>query len=199
MAEAERAALCARGLEAIFDADLKTSIGRIIDDVREHGDEAVCRALRDFDGVSLQPDQLRASDDELQSAAVAPEVDAAIDDAIAHLRAFNEQLMTRAHDWSFESEPGLTVGEKVTPISSAGLFVPSGKASYPSVAYQLGVPAVVAGVPRLALVVPPLPDRSGRIDPAVLVVCRKLGITDVFRVNGPAGVAALGFGTATIP
>ncbi|MBU6315870.1 MAG: histidinol dehydrogenase [Acidobacteria bacterium] len=199
MTEAERADLCARGLEAIFDADLKASIGRIIDDVREHGDEAVCRALHDWDGVSLEPHELRATDDELQSASVAPEVDAAIDDAIAHLRSFNEQLMARAHDWSFESEPGLTVGEKVTPISSAGLFVPSGKASYPSVAYQLAVPAVVAGVPQLALVVPPLPDRSGRIDPAVLVVCRKLGITDVFRVNGPAGVAALGFGTDTIP
>ena len=199
MAETERSALCARGLEAIFDADLKQSIGRIIDDVREHGDEAVCRALREWDGVSLEPHQLRATDDELQSATVDPDVDAAIDDAITHLRAFNEQLMARAHDWSFESEPGLVVGEKVTPISSAGLFVPSGKASYPSVAYQLAVPAVVAGVPRLALVVPPLPDRSGRIDPAVLVVCRKLGITDVFRVNGPAGVAALGFGTATIP
>ena len=199
MAEAERAALCSRGLEAIFDADLKASIGRIIDDVREHGDEAVCRALRDFDRVSLEPHQLRASADEIESATVSPDVDAAIDDAIAHLRAFNEQLMARAHDWSFESEPGLTVGEKITPISSAGLFVPSGKASYPSVAYQLGVPAVVAGVPQLALVVPPLPDGSGRIDPAVLVVCRKLGIADVFRVNGPAGVAALGFGTATIP
>ena len=199
MTEAERADLCARGLEAIFDADLKASIGRIIDDVREHGDEAVCRALHDWDGVSLEPHELRATDDELQSASVAPEVDAAIDDAIAHLRSFNEQLMARAHDWSFESEPGLTVGEKVTPISSAGLFVPSGKASYPSVAYQLAVPAVVAGVPQLALVVPPLPDRSGRIDSAVLVVCRKLGITDVFRVNGPAGVAALGFGTETIP
>lgn len=199
MSEPQRAELCARGLQAIFDADLKASIGRIIDDVREHGDEAVCRALRDWDGVSLQPHQLRATADELQSAEVSPEVDAAIDDAIAHLRAFNEQLMQRAHDWSFESEPGLTVGEKVTPISSAGLFVPSGKASYPSVAYQLAVPAVVAGVPRLALVVPPLPDRSGCIDAAVLVVCRKLGITDVFRVNGPAGVAALGFGTETIP
>ncbi|MCB9380647.1 MAG: histidinol dehydrogenase, partial [Acidimicrobiaceae bacterium] len=129
----------------------------------------------------------------------APEVDAAIDDAIAHLRAFNEQVMERAADWSFESEQGLTVGEKITPITSAGLFVPSGKASYPSVAYQLAVPATVAGVPQVALVVPPMPDGSGRIDPAVLVVCRKLGITDVFRVNGPAGVAALGFGTETIP
>lgn len=199
MDEPQRAALCHRGLEAIFDPALKASIGRIIDDVRANGDEAVCRALLDWDKVRLEPHQLRATADELASAQVAPEVDAAIDDAIAHLRAFNEQLLARTTDWSFQSEPGLTVGEKITPISSAGLFVPSGKASYPSVAYQLGVPAMVAGVPHLALVVPPMPDGSGLIDPAVLVVCRKLGITDVFRVNGPAGVAALGFGTDTIP
>ena len=107
--------------------------------------------------------------------------------------------MERARDWSIESEPGLTVGEKITPITSAGLFTPSGKASYPSVAYQLAVPAVVAGVPTVALVVPPVPGGSGEVDPAVLVVCRKLGIHDVFRVNGPAGIAALGFGTGTIP
>lgn len=199
MGEAQRRAVCARGLAAIFDSDLKASIGRIIDDVRAHGDEAVCRALRDFDHVSLEPHQLRATADEIAAAEVPDDVDRAIDDAIAHLRAFNAQLMRRAVDWSFESEPGLTVGEKITPISSAGLFVPSGKASYPSVAYQLGVPATVAGVPQIALVVPPEPDGGGRIDPAVLVVCRKLGIEHVFRVNGPAGVAALGFGTASIP
>jgi len=199
MDDAERTALCDRGLTAIFDADLKSAIGRIIDDVRANGDEAVCRALRDFDKVTLQPQQLKATEAELAEATVGADVDAAIDDAISHLRAFNEQLMARADDWSFESEPGLTVGEKITPITSAGLFVPSGKASYPSVAYQLAVPATVAGVPTLALVVPPMPDGSGRIDPAVLVVCRKLGITEVFRVNGPAGVAALGFGTETIP
>ncbi|MGD9999173.1 MAG: histidinol dehydrogenase, partial [Ilumatobacteraceae bacterium] len=175
------------------------SIGRIIDDVREHGDEAVCRALAQVDHIVLTPDQLRVPADELASARVAPEVDAAIDDAIAHLRAFNERLLERASDWSFESEPGLVVGEKVTPIASAGLFVPSGKASYPSVAYQLGVPAVVAGVPQIALVVPPVPGGSGAVDPAVLTVCRKLGIDQVFRANGPAGIAALGFGTGAIP
>jgi histidinol dehydrogenase len=199
MDESARRALCTRGVEAIFDADLKTAIGRIIDDVRVHGDEAVCRALRDFDHVSLRPEQLRATPGEIADAQVAAEVDNAIDDAIVHLRAFNGQLMSRAANWNFESEPGLSVGEKVTPISSAGLFVPSGKASYPSVAYQLGVPATVAGVPELALVVPPMPDGSGTIDPAVLVVCRKLGIDNVFRVNGPAGIAALGFGTESIP
>jgi histidinol dehydrogenase len=199
MDEPARRSLCSRGLEAIFDTGLKTSIGRIIDDVRANGDEAVCRALRDFDNVSLRPDQLRATSAEIGGATVDGGVDRAIDDAIVHLRAFNEQVMARAADWSFESEPGLTVGEKITPISSAGLFVPSGKASYPSVAYQLGVPALMAGVPDVALIVPPMPDGSGRIDPAVLVVCRKLGITNVFRVNGPAGVAALGFGTESIP
>lgn len=199
MDEDQRRGLCARGLEAIFDADLKASIGRIIDDVRANGDEAVCRALSDFDHVSLEPHQLRATIDEIAAADVPPDVDRAIDDAIVHLRAFNTQVMMRANDWSFDSEPGLTVGEKITPISSAGLFVPSGKASYPSVAYQLGVPATVAGVPELVLVVPPEPGGGGRIDPAVLVVCRKLGIDNVFRVNGPAGVAALGFGTQSIP
>jgi histidinol dehydrogenase len=199
MDEAERRALCARGLEAIFDSDLKANVGRIIDDVRANGDEAVCRALHDFDHVDVEPQQLRATADEIAEAAVSQDVDAAIDDAIAHLRAFNSQVMQRAADWSFESEPGLTVGEKITPISSAGLFVPSGKASYPSVAYQLGVPATVAAVPDIALVVPPVPGGGARIDPAVLTVCRKLGIDQVFRVNGPAGVAALGFGTASIP
>ncbi|MEA3184055.1 MAG: histidinol dehydrogenase [Ilumatobacteraceae bacterium] len=199
MDEAARRSLCARGLEAIFDTDLKIAIGRIIDDVHAKGDEAVCRALRDFDHVAVEPHQLRATTDEISGAEVSADVDAAIDDAIVHLRAFNAQLMQRASDWSFESEPGLSVGEKITPISSAGLFVPSGKASYPSVAYQLGVPATVAGVPELALVVPPMPGGGALIDPAVLVVCRKLGIDNVFRVNGPAGVAALGFGTETIP
>ncbi len=199
MDEPERAALCSRGLEAIFDQQLKDDIGKIIDDVRANGDDAVCRALSRFDGVELRPDQLRATTQEIETAQVAPEVDEAIDDAIAHLRAFNEQLLARTGDWSFESEPGLTVGEKITPISSAGLFVPSGKASYPSVAYQLAVPATVAGVPELALVVPPEPGAAGAIDPAVLVVCRKLGVDAVFRVNGPAGIAALGFGTESIP
>jgi histidinol dehydrogenase len=199
MDDAARRAVCARGLEAIFDDDLRAAIGRIIDDVRAHGDEAVCRALKDFDHVSLEPHQLRATADEIDGAEVSGDVDRAIDDAIAHLRAFNEQLMQRSADWKFDSEPGLSVGEKITPISSAGLFVPSGKASYPSVAYQLAVPATVAGVPQLALVVPPMSDGGGRIDPAVLVVCRKLGIDNVFRVNGPAGVAALGFGTESMP
>jgi histidinol dehydrogenase len=199
MDHAARRALMRRGLDDIFDPDLRRAIGELIDDVRTRGDDAVCDALGRFDGVEVTPDGLRVTDDEFDSAAVSPEVDAAIDDAIVHLRAFNEAQLEQLCDWSIEPEPGLVVGEKVTPITSAGLFTPSGKASYPSVAYQLATPAVVAGVPSIALVVPPVPGGRGEVDPAVLVVCRKLGVRDVFRVNGPAGVAALGFGTATIP
>ncbi len=199
MPESARAALVRRGLDEIFDPELRASIVTLIEDVRERGDDAVCDALARFDRVDVTPDQLRVSDDELDSASVSDDVDAAIDDAVAHLRAFNEQQMMRSGDWSFESEPGLIVGEKITPIASAGLFTPSGKASYPSVTYQLLVPALVAGVPRIVAVVPPVPGGSGAVDPAVLVVCRKLGQRDVFRVNGPAGIAALGFGTQSIP
>ena len=194
-----REALMKRGIDDIFDPTLRQSIGELIDDVRERGDTAVCDALGRFDGIDVSPDGLRVSTDEFERAAVTDDVDAAIDDAISHLRAFNDAQMEQAHDWSIEAEPGLTVGEKITPITSAGLFTPSGKASYPSVAYQLAVPAVVAGVPSISLVVPPIPGGTGEVDPAVLVVCRKLGILDVFRVNGPAGIAALGFGTQTIP
>ena len=199
MSEEARDRLCARGLDEIFDPTLRASIGELIDDVRERGDAAVCDALARHDGITIEPDGLRITDDEFAQAVVDPAVDAAIDDAIAHLRAFNEQQLSRTTDWSFEAEPGLTVGEKFTPVSSAGLFTPSGKASYPSVTYQLAVPAIVAGVPQLALVVPPIPGGGGEVDPAVLVVCRKLGLRDVFRVNGPAGIAALGFGTESIP
>jgi histidinol dehydrogenase len=200
MDDADRAALYGRGLDAIFDPELRASIVRLIDDVRTRGDAAVCDALAHFDGVAVTPDRLRVTSGDIDTATVTPEVDTAIDDAIAHIRAFSEHQLARLTDWSFEAEPGLAVGEKLTPIASAGLFVPSGKASYPSVAYQLATPATVAGVPKVVLVVPPIPGRDdGSVDPAVLVVCRKLGITDVFRVNGPAGVAAMGFGTESIP
>ncbi len=200
MDEADREALFGRGLDAIFDPDLRLSIGRLLEEVRTRGDAAVCDALARFDGVSITPDRLRVTADEIARAAVSPDVDAAIDDAISHITAFSEHQLARLTDWSFEAEPGLVVGEKLTPLASVGLFVPSGKASYPSVAYQLATPAVVAGVSQIVLVSPPIPGHAdGAVDAAVLVVCRKLGVSDVFRVNGPAGIAALGFGTESIP
>ena len=198
MSPSDRATLTNRSIKDIVPSALRTEISALLDDVRTRGDEAVCDATRRFDGVSLRPEQLRVGSDEIASAKVSDTVHMALVDAIDHVRRFNEAVRTRMSDWSMEIERGARVGEKFTPIASTGLFVPGGKASYPSVAYQLGVPAVVAGVPRIAVVVPPLPNGAGEVDPGVLVVCRMLGIDEVYRANGPAGVGALGFGTRTI-
>jgi histidinol dehydrogenase len=194
-----RAAFLARGLDDIFDPALQTSIAALVADVREHGDAAICRALERFDGCSVAPGDLRVTDAEF--AAARTETPAAVQDAIRqaidHSRRFNERALEHG-DWRFDIEPGLMVGEKRTAIASAGLFVPSGKGSFPSVLVQIGTPAVVAGVPEIRVVVPPIPGSDGKVDPAVLVVADELGLREVFRANGPAGVAALAFGTESI-
>lgn len=197
---AARESLLNRGKDKIFDADLRRSVQAIVEDVRARGDQAVVDALAKFDGVTIDAAQLKASEEEFAAARaqVSPALLAAIRESIDHVRRFNDELC-KLREWRIESEPGLMVGEKVTPIASAGLFVPSGKGSYPSVMVQLGVPAVVAGVPKIAVVVPPVPGSDGRIDPAVLVAADELGLHDVYRVNGPAGIAALSAGTQTIP
>jgi histidinol dehydrogenase len=201
MDAAERAALTDRSIDRAAPPALREQIAALILDVRERGDVAVCEALARFDGVDVAPDGLAVTEAEFAAADAALDdgLRTAITDMVDHITRFNTELLARRGDWSFESEPGLTVGEKVTPIASAGLFCPSGKASYPSVLAQLGGPAVVAGVPQIAVVVPPKPGAGGAVDPVVLSVAAALGIRDVFRANGPAGVAALAFGTEHIP
>ena len=196
----ERATFVARGLDDIFDPALQASIIDLVAEVRRDGDAAVCHALERFDGCVVAPDQLRVTDAEFAAARgeIPEAVQVAIRHAIDHSRRFNERALEHG-DWRFDIEPGLMVGEKRTAIASAGLFVPSGKGSFPSVLVQIGTPAVVAGVPDIAVVVPPVPGSDGKVDPAVLVVAEELGLRAVFRANGPAGVAALAFGTESIP
>lgn len=198
--EDRRSQLLNRGIDKIFDPGLQDSIREIVADVRANGDAAVVRALRQFDGCEVDAAKLRVPDDEFERAReeVSDELLGAARMAIANIRAFNEYA-TREREWRTEIRPGLIVGERLTPIASVGLFVPSGKGSFPSVVTQLGVPALVAGVPEIALVVPPVPGGKGEVDPAVLCIARELGITNVFRANGPAGIAALAFGTETFP
>ncbi len=161
----------------------------------------MCEALARFDGVTVEPGGLRVSDEEFAEAlaTIDSDVHAAIRHMIANIRAFNEALLERRASWTAEIAPGHTIGEKVGPVASAALFCPSGKASYPSVLAQIATPASVAGVPQLSVIVPPAPGGAGEIDGAVLTVAHELGLTDVFRVNGPAGVAAAAFGTESIP
>lgn len=200
LSSAARAELAERDLSGIVDDELRTSIVAILDDVRARGDAAVVEALRRFDGCEVEPAALRVTEDELDAglAATSEDVTAALRDAIEHVRRFNERICEQG-DWSIESEPGLVVGERVSAIESAGLFVPSGKGSFPSVLVHLAVPAIVAGVPAIVVVVPPVSGGDGSIDPGVLAACRLLDLDQVFRVNGPAGIAALAFGTESIP
>jgi len=201
LAETDKVSLVDRDLDKSIPGALRDQISALIEDVRTRGDAAVCDALRTFDKIDVSPFDLRVGDAEWDAAEhkVEPRVREAITDMVVHIKRFNAELLKQLKNWEFESEPGLRIGERVTPISSAGLFCPSGKASYPSVLAQLGGPAVVAGVPQVAVVVPPKPGGAGEVDPAVLMVARELGLREVFRVNGPAGIAALACGTETIP
>jgi histidinol dehydrogenase len=198
---AEQARLLARSTAAIFDPALQASIESLFEDVRTRGDAAVVEATERFDGVRLAPADLRVRPDELAAAHAStdPALLGGIREAIRNSRLFNEaQVRATAVGWLAEVRPGFELGEQIAPIPSAGLYVPAGKGSFPSVLVQVGVPAVVAGVPEVAVLVPPMPG-TGAVDPATLAVAHELGLANVFRANGPAGIAALTFGTVTIP
>ena len=196
----ERRRILARSNERVFDPTLRASIQAIYDDVAARGDVAVSEATAAFDGAEIPPERLAVTEEELAAAhaSIDPELLAAIRIAIANVRAFSEaQLAATAGGWRAEIAPGVEVGEKFSPIPSVGLFVPCGKASYPSVLVQIGTPAVTAGVPDIAVVVPPVPGTSD-VDVATLATAHELGITRVYRANGPAGIAAVALGTETI-
>lgn len=200
LAAADRRRIMERATQEIFDPALVEGVRAIVEDVRERGDAAVCDALARFDGVVCEPDQLLVSEAEVAAARASldPAVTDAIRVGIANIRAFNERVLEDA-SWTTELSPGLLVGENSTPIESAGLFVPSGKGSFPSVLMQIGTPAVVAGVPEIVVIVPPNRGEGLAVDAAVLVVADELGLRTIVRANGPAGIAAVAFGTERIP
>ena len=201
MSVPDKAALGDRGAVVDVDSALGRSIALLVADVAARGDAALCDALREHDGVEVTPDRLLASPEEFDTAQslVDDELRSAIRTMITNIRQFNQELLARRGSWRAEIAPGHIFGEIVGPIDSAAVFCPSGKASYPSVLAQVATAAVVAGVQDIIVIVPPMPGGSGQIDPAVLVVAAELGIDRVFRVNGPAGVAAAAIGTESIP
>ncbi|MGD1221337.1 MULTISPECIES: histidinol dehydrogenase [Streptomyces] len=189
----------ARPADTGADDSLLAGIQQLIEDVRTRGDSALLQALKQFDRIELSPDQIRISAAEFEAAKAAldPATTEAIRVAIAQVRAFSERELEHA-SWQ-ERGDGTLLGVTARPLDSVGLFVPCGKGSFPSVLVQIATPAVVAGVPRIAVAVPPIAGTSGEVDPAVLVAAQELGIDEVYRVNGPAGIAALAYGTDTVP
>jgi histidinol dehydrogenase len=199
--QAARAAFVERGSERVLNSELMEQIRVLIEDVRANGDEALVRALERYDRCQIEPGRLLVSPAEFDQAKATIEQNsrlvAALRLALGNSRRFNELAIQHSR-WQHEIAPGIEVGETATPIASAGLFVPCGKGSFPSVLVQIGTPAVVAGVLDVTVAVPPMPGTSA-VDPAVLWVAAELGIDRVLRCNGPAGIAAMALGTETVP
>lgn len=172
------------------------SVRQILADVARRGDEAIVEISRRFDDPDFTAAHIRVTPDEMRAAAerVPAEQMAAVRRAIAQVREYQSKVMPNEEP-TFHRE-GVELGLRFTPLDSAGLYFPGGKASYPSTLIMLAVPAQVAGVSRIVVCSPP--SKFGRSD-LVLATCHELGLTDVFRAGGAAAIAAMAFGTATIP
>lgn len=176
--------------------DVNAAVAAIIADVRKRGDAALIEYTDRFDGLALTAKTLRVDADDIARAAKqVPAVErAALERAAERIRVFHARQLPKGD--RFTDETGAELGYRWTALSSAGLYVPGGKAAYPSSVLMNAVPAQVAGVKRLAMVVP-MP--RGEPSSLVLAAAQIAGITEVYRVGGAQAVAALAFGTASIP
>jgi histidinol dehydrogenase len=196
LSDSERARL----LERVQQADPGEAgevVAEVVAAVRERGDAAVLDYTRRFDGANLADTGLSVTPREFDEAEqkLDPELKQAIEYAVENIRSHHEAQRPAA-DWTKEIRPGITSGERWTPIASAGLYVPAGKGSFPSVMAMLSVPATVAGVPRIAVCTPPATD--GSVDAASLYAARLSGIDTIYRVGGAQAIAALAYGTESI-
>src|SRR5215469_14936913 len=192
---AQRSRLLRRAEVAIDE--LIEYVRPIVHAVRDRGDEALIEFMERFDHVHLTPDRLRVSQQEIEHAhdLLDKDVHAAIKHAVRNVRTFHERQMPH-EQWFTQIAPGILAGEKITPISSVGLYVPRGKGAFPSVMYMLATPASIAGVPRIVVCTPP--DANGNVDPASLVAAELCGVHEIYRVGGAQAIAALAYGTNSI-
>ncbi len=167
----------------------------ILEDVRQRGDAAVVDYLRRFDGIDWPPERWRVSREAMAAAweELRPEVREALRREAEAVRRFHEAQRERPI-WLMEMAPGVIAGQIIRPLDSAGLYIPGGRAVYPTIVHALGIPAAVAGVRRIVACTPP----AGR-HPAVLAAAYAAGVTDFFLVGGVAAIAAMAWGTETIP
>ncbi len=173
------------------------TVQKIVEDVQQNGDAAVLAYTEKFDHAALTADQLRVTEEEIAEAAaqVDPKLIEIMKHALANIRAYHEKQ--KRNSW-FDAKPdGTILGQKVTPLASAGIYVPGGKAAYPSTVLMNIVPAQVAGVSRIVMVTPC--NREGKVNPVTLTAAMLAGATEVYKVGGAQAIAALAFGTETIP
>ena len=175
--------------------DVAGIVADILYDVRKNGDKAVLAYCAKFDKAEL--DTLEVSKQEIAEAidAVEPEFLEILKEAAANIRAFHSRQVRNS--FVLADKPGVVLGQKVTPIEKVGVYVPGGTAAYPSTVLMDTIPAKIAGCPQIVMVTPP--GKDGKIDPAILAAASIAGVDKIFKVGGAQAIAALAYGTESIP
>ena len=180
---------------AVPEVDVAGVVSDIISNVRARGDEALFEYCKKFDGAAL--DALLVSEAEIEEAfaAVEPRFIEVLKKAAANIRKFHEKQLRNS--FIINDESGIVVGQKVIPVDRAGLYVPGGTAAYPSTVLMDAIPAKIAGVREVVMVTPP--SRDGKVNPVILAAAKIAGIDRIFKVGGAQAVAALAYGTESVP
>jgi histidinol dehydrogenase len=177
-------------------ADVAEGVREIIAEVRARGDAALIEFTSRFDGARLAADNLRVSEDEIAQAEKSCPADqlAALDLAAVRIEAYHRRQLPR--DDMFTDEAGVQLGWRWTPLDSVGLYAPGGTASYPSSVLMNAIPAQIAGVKRIAMATP---ASGSQINPLVLAAAKRAGVSEIYRIGGAQAIAALAYGTSTVP
>lgn len=172
------------------------TVAKILNDVKENKDQALFSYTERFDKTVLTKDTIRVTDTEIEEAY--QKVDASVLDVIrkAIVNIENYHAKQKQYSWFDTTDNGTILGQKVTPISAVGVYVPGGKAAYPSSVLMNVIPAKVAGVGRIAMTTPP--GKDGKVNPGTLVAAKEAGVTEIYKVGGAQAIAALAFGTESI-
>ncbi len=178
-------------------ARVEEKVRKIIDDVRLFGDEALIKYTRKFDQVKLSLRQLKVSESEISGAYqnISPNFVASLKVVIENVNRFYRKQLRKS--WRIKGPEGIVLGENYTPLEKVGIYIPAGTAPLVSTVYMTVLPAKLAGVKKIVLISPP--DKNGNINPHILVIADLLKVDELYRVGGAQGVAALAYGTKTIP
>ena len=176
-------------------ANVEAAVEDIIAAVRARGDQAVLEFTQRFDGVRPEPMLVSRQEMEKAFASVEPEFLAVLEQAAQNIRAFHAKQVRNS--FVIADRPGIVLGQKVTPIEKVGIYVPGGTAAYPSTVLMDTIPAKIAGCPRIVMVTPP--GKDGKLNPAILAAAKIAGVDAVYKVGGAQAIAALAYGTETIP